>query len=46
MRSGTLYKVLVLAVSAAFVGIVPVAVLIINLQEHARSGLTSGGIKE
>ena len=43
--AATLFKVLVLAVSAAFVGIVPVAVLIVILQEHAVSGLTSGGIK-
>jgi hypothetical protein len=43
--AATLFKVLVLAVSAAFMGIVPVAVLSLILQEHAVSGLTSGGIK-
>jgi ABC-type maltose transport system permease subunit len=45
MLSGTLFKVPVLAILATFVGIVPVAVLIINLQEHAVSSLTFGGIK-
>jgi hypothetical protein len=43
--AATLFKVLVLAVSAAFLGIVPLAVLIVIFQEHAVSGLTSGGIK-
>ncbi len=45
MLSGTLFKVPVLAILTTFVGIVPVTVLIINFQEHAVSGLTSGGIK-
>jgi ABC-type glycerol-3-phosphate transport system permease component len=43
--AATLFKVLVLAISAAFVGIVLVAVLIVTFQEHAVSGLTFGGIK-
>jgi ABC-type glycerol-3-phosphate transport system permease component len=40
----TLFKVLGLAVSAAFLGIVPLAVLIVIFKEHAVSGLTSGSI--
>jgi hypothetical protein len=43
--AATLFKVLVLAVSAAFLGIVPLAVLIAIFKEHAVSGLTSGGIE-
>ena len=46
MHIGTLFRVLFLAISAAFVvGIVPVAVLIVIFQERVVSGLTSGGIK-
>jgi ABC-type glycerol-3-phosphate transport system permease component len=44
--AATLFKVLVLEISAAFVGIVPVAVLIVTFQEHGVSGLTFGALRD